>query len=149
MPILYIAINKMNGKRYVGVTRRTIVYRRYMHIWSALHGKKDTVFAKAIRKYEGRTKDGFRFMYADQNEPPIMKYVSDERRVEARKEVLAALARGQKKIKKKIRCVDDDRVFDSITEASKEYGQHISSISAAIYRKGKSGGLTFEFSRAS
>lgn len=51
MAFLYLATNKLNGKRYAGITRRTLGYRRYHHIWNATFGNKGTVFARAIRKH--------------------------------------------------------------------------------------------------
>lgn len=51
MPFVYIAENAINGKSYIGVTgRKTIAKRAYEHGWFARSGK-NTVFAKAIRKY--------------------------------------------------------------------------------------------------
>ena len=50
MPLVYMVINRINGKRYIGVTRKTLEQRRYSHFWAARNGSK-LVFASAIRKY--------------------------------------------------------------------------------------------------
>lgn len=50
MPIVYMAVNRINGKRYIGVTSKTLEQRCYGHFWAAKNGSK-MVFASAIRKY--------------------------------------------------------------------------------------------------
>ncbi len=50
MALVYMATNIINGKRYIGVSRRTIEYRRYHHFFHAKKGGS-TIFARAIRKY--------------------------------------------------------------------------------------------------
>lgn len=55
--IVYIAVNKFNGHRYVGLTRLTLEKRRQRHISHAAHGR-DQHFYRAIRKYGA---DAFEF----------------------------------------------------------------------------------------
>lgn len=52
MPIIYQALNTVNGKRYIGATKHSLSHRRYQHL-STARGKKPgcRVFAAAIRKY--------------------------------------------------------------------------------------------------
>jgi hypothetical protein len=52
-PIVYLATNLTNGKRYIGATSRSLEVRRYEHEWCALKGKASTCrfFHAAIRKY--------------------------------------------------------------------------------------------------
>lgn len=50
--IVYLATNRVNGKRYVGVTSKKLAERRYFHEWGALKGRATCrVFHQAIRKY--------------------------------------------------------------------------------------------------
>lgn len=52
MWIIYLAKNRINGRRYVGATRKTLEHRRKRHIYDATHGKAYCrVFHAAIRKY--------------------------------------------------------------------------------------------------
>lgn len=48
--VLYQAVNKLNGKRYVGITRQGLSTRAYKHLYLARHGKGRRLGA-AIRKY--------------------------------------------------------------------------------------------------
>jgi predicted GIY-YIG superfamily endonuclease len=57
VPIVYLATNKVNGKIYIGVTKRTLMQRASGHFTQAKRGVK-LVFYDAIRKY-GR--DSFEF----------------------------------------------------------------------------------------
>lgn len=50
MAIVYQATNLVNGKRYIGVTSKTLERRRYGHHYDARKGR-NKVFSKAIRKY--------------------------------------------------------------------------------------------------
>lgn len=54
--VVYQAVNKKNGKRYVGITGRALAKRRHEHVRDALAGKGRGAFAHAIRKYGA---DGF------------------------------------------------------------------------------------------
>jgi hypothetical protein len=46
---------------------------------------------------------------------------------------------------KRVVCVDTGEVYQSITEAANACGKHVSLVSAAIHRGGKSGGKRFQF----
>jgi group I intron endonuclease len=59
---LYVAENKLNGKRYVGITGRSILRRWTEHMSHAKLGHNEGVFYKAIRKYGP---DGFDVYEAD------------------------------------------------------------------------------------
>jgi group I intron endonuclease len=48
--LIYQAVNLVNGKRYIGVTIRTLHRRRREHFNAAAKGS-DTVFHRAIQKY--------------------------------------------------------------------------------------------------
>lgn len=52
MAIVYMATNKINGKRYIGVTKFILRKRVTQHFYYAFQGKRyDSIFYKAIRKY--------------------------------------------------------------------------------------------------
>jgi group I intron endonuclease len=56
--IIYVARNRVNGKRYVGQTIKGRVHRKCDHAYSARRGSR-SVFHAAIRKYG---EDGFEFI---------------------------------------------------------------------------------------
>ena len=93
----------------------------------------------------GVTNTDLRFMFADQAEPPRKRERTPEEIERQRQGVLAALARGLKTNSKPVLCVDDGRVFETITEAARAVGASVSSVSSAIYRNGKCAGLRFKF----
>lgn len=49
--IVYMATNRNNGKRYIGVTRFPIMQRARYHAFCARQGKNNGAFHRAIRKY--------------------------------------------------------------------------------------------------
>lgn len=51
MGIIYRAINKINGKGYIGLTTRSLQERKDEHIKSARIESDNYYFHKAIRKY--------------------------------------------------------------------------------------------------
>lgn len=62
---LYVAENKLNGKRYVGITGRSILRRWTEHISQARLGHNEGIFYKAIRKYGEDKFDVYEADYAD------------------------------------------------------------------------------------
>ncbi len=58
-PLVYMATNLVNGKRYIGITIGYLCHRKAKHINNARHGReKGMAIVKAIRKYG---EDMFRF----------------------------------------------------------------------------------------
>lgn len=52
MAIVYMATNAVNGKRYIGVTKRTLAERKYQHLHDAKAGRRGCrIFFAAINKY--------------------------------------------------------------------------------------------------
>lgn len=49
--IVYMAVNQVNGKRYIGITSRYLCWRKYGHFASAEKNNSPTYFHRAIRKY--------------------------------------------------------------------------------------------------
>lgn len=91
-----------------------------------------------------KTATGLRFRYAD--EPARDKHKKTKAQLtDIRARQAAGLAKSWAKTQKRVRCIDDGRVFDSITHAADAIGKHVSLVSASIYRKGRCGGLRFEF----
>jgi group I intron endonuclease len=48
---VYLVTNRVNGKRYVGITTKTLAQRWYEHCWLAEHGGTQALY-KAIRKHD-------------------------------------------------------------------------------------------------
>ena len=57
--IVYMAINKINGKIYIGQTVKKLSSRKHEHINHAMIGRYTMPFHKAIRKYGGEEFDWF------------------------------------------------------------------------------------------
>jgi len=51
MGYIYLITNKINNKKYVGQTTKTIIQRWERHCYDALNNRDDFYFHKAIRKY--------------------------------------------------------------------------------------------------
>lgn len=49
--IVYLAVNKINGKKYIGITSRSIKDRKREHRCHAMKGVNQGAFYRAIRKY--------------------------------------------------------------------------------------------------
>lgn len=57
--LVYLAVNKVNGKRYIGMTRQTLARRKSQHLNMARkEADQYSIFHKAIRKYGA---DAFEF----------------------------------------------------------------------------------------
>lgn len=93
----------------------------------------------------GETSTGLRFMYADEDAPPERTVKSLEELARAMEKRDAALKRGVEKNSKGVLCLDDGRKFASISAAAREYGVHLSQVSAAIHRAGRTAGRQFVF----
>ena len=51
MGYIYLITNKINNKKYVGQTTKTVIKRWEKHCYDALNNRDDFYFHKAIRKY--------------------------------------------------------------------------------------------------
>src|SRR5271157_1877326 len=53
MPVVYMATNTVNGKRYIGYTSKTLEMRKASHFHAARNSKlrKRMVFSRALNKY--------------------------------------------------------------------------------------------------
>ncbi len=74
---VYMAVNKINGKRYIGVTGRTVELRAFEHVRDALKGIGRGAFAHAIRKYGA---DGFDWLVVSDHDAG-REAVAEEKRL--------------------------------------------------------------------
>ena len=92
------------------------------------------------------TRAGLRFMYAD-TESPVVPYVRTAAEVAAFRERQEAGRRKAVEAQSKlVSCVDCDVVYSSVSDAARAHSTHVSNVSAAIHRGGKSKGHKFSFS---
>lgn len=94
---------------------------------------------------DGDMLKGKHFMYADMPAPAIKRARSADQIAAQKAASMAALKRGVETNRKRVICTDNNMVFDSITAAAESCKRNIASVSAAIHRGGKSGGLAFCF----
>jgi hypothetical protein len=88
---------------------------------------------------------GLSFMFADAEEPPVMKQRTAEELESQKKARLAGLERGRDTNRKKVICLDTGQEFSSLTEASTFAGVTVTSVTASIIRSGRAGGYRFVF----
>lgn len=93
----------------------------------------------------GHTNSGLKFMFADADEPVIRRKKTDEEVAAYRLAISNGLKAAQNKNRKRVICLDTGSEFDSLSQAAKEYGLTITSITEAIKRKGKAAGVSFRF----
>jgi hypothetical protein len=143
---VYVATNLVNGHRYVGVTTRPLSVRRRCHVRAAHDGSKGRLHA-AIRKYGP---DALRFSVVAQ-ELTLAKALATETR-------LIALWRPEYNVttggehprgvqawnRRPVTCLEDGRVFDSMTDAAIFYRVAVSEICKAVNaERGKVSGRHF------
>lgn len=139
-----MATNTLNGKRYIGVSKRGLAARRRTHYYDVRIGNyRCPLFHRAIHKYGN---DAFKweilsefssFQEMMDEEIKLIAELSPEYNItkggggtlgvsnplkeEHKKKVVSALVRGQLKIKKKVRLVESGEIFDSIALAARKY----------------------------
>lgn len=134
MPIVYMATNAANGKRYIGVTKFSLKRRKGQHIRSALSYNMQFRFYHAIRKYGAE-----RFSWTILREVPTQQDALEleKKLVEELKPEYNATAGGGGTTgcihkawnKKKILCLEDGLVFESATAAAKFYSVGVATLS--------------------
>lgn len=92
----------------------------------------------------GTTQSGLAFCLVGRQHP-VKKELSPERKAAAKVLVLAALKRGLLKTRKRVICLDNNVVYESISAAARSVGRSVESVSASIRRNGKCGKKTFKF----
>lgn len=165
--IIYIATNTANFKYYVGATSRGLEARKRQHLYDVKSGNhRCRVFHDAIKKYG---EDSFRWsvlctassfdeMMAKEiniisNLKPAYNMTSGgggtlgfscgPLNANHRNQVIAALVRGQKKIKKRVILVESGEIFDSIIMAAKKYHLDEKYLYLCIKGGHTCGGFTF------
>ena len=68
--ICYVATHNDNGKRYVGITKRSLKARRSQHERDAANNRLDTPFHKALRQYGN---DAFTWRVVAEGEDEVIK----------------------------------------------------------------------------
>lgn len=92
----------------------------------------------------GATLSGIGFALVDRG-PVQKKELTPEQRADGVARRNAALKRGLLKTSKRVICLDDNTVYDSISDAARAIGRCVESVSASIHRQGKTGGKSFRF----
>ncbi len=94
---------------------------------------------------DGDALKGKHFMYADMDAPVVKSQRTAEQIARQKAGSLAGLKKAVTKTRKQVIRLDNNMVFDSITEAAKSVGAHVASVSDAIHRNGTSKGVAFCF----
>jgi hypothetical protein len=77
---------------------------------------------------------------------PVQKHgLTQEQRVAGKAARDSALKKCQLKTSKPVICLDDNMVYESISDAARAIGRCVESVSASIRRNGKTGGKRFRF----
>lgn len=94
----------------------------------------------ALCRGGGRSVSGFSFTFVGQS-PVVKRGMS----AEGRKKQNEARLRGVLKNSKRVICLDDNVVYESISDAARAIGRCVESVSASIRRNGRTGGKAFRF----
>ena len=132
MAYIYQATNKINGKKYIGQTTYDKLRKRITtHIWYAKHKESNLPFSNAIRKYG---KENFDWTILEECDPSVrgereifwIEKVKPEYNStkggdggtlgrpcsEKTKKLIS------QKVGKRVKCIENEKVFNSIKEAS-------------------------------
>jgi predicted transcriptional regulator len=102
---------------------------------------------RQLCRFGGASGSGFMFTLVG-HDPVKKKELSREQRLAGIALRDAALKRARKTTSKRVICLDDNMVYDSISDAARSIGRCVESVSASIRRKGKAGGKSFRFVEA-
>jgi predicted transcriptional regulator len=182
--IVYIATNKLNGKRYIGATRHSVEYRRARHIYDSKNKNLCRVFGAALRKYgddgfvwnilaecssrEEMMREEVRLIaemkpeynitiggqgvlgvpYTDERRAKLSKALKGRKMTPAQRAAnLILMRRLSVQHQRPIVCLTDGRFFASCKEACEFYGITSSNIrSVAAGEQATTKGLSFAFS---
>jgi predicted GIY-YIG superfamily endonuclease len=131
--LVYLATNLINGKRYVGLTKESLRRRRTKHFAQTRFGRK-TRICSALRKYGF---DMFRWTVlstwptieeAAREEIRLIALWKPEYNVSAGGD-LGPTAVSWSKIQRKVICLDDGEIYDSVVNCARAYGVGHSNIS--------------------
>jgi len=139
MPVVYMATNTVNGKRYIGATKFTLEKRKTAHLYAACRGSQDCgKFYNALRKYGSE-----RFSWVT-----LAEYAHISEAFETEKRLISDLkpeynitsgGRGAFSSAcsvtpwncKKIMCLEDGLVFDTLEAAASFYSTRSGNLSDA------------------
>jgi hypothetical protein len=128
--IVYLATNTVNGKRYVGATSQRFSRRRNHHLSDARRGvQTNSPFHSAIRKY-GEEAFKWTVIATAKSLSEMMKKeirIISIRKPEYNVSAGGCIAGGTNKTS--VLCLEDGRIFKSLTSAADFYDVHLSDIS--------------------
>lgn len=131
---VYQATNKVNGKRYIGVTGLGLPTRKKRHLYTASHGHKGCPrFHAAIRKYGPKS---FKWQILATFSLKVMAYHHEMVLVDTIEPEYNVHRGGQSgpnepHNKKPVICLNDGLVYESATAAARKYGLDNSEVSKA------------------
>lgn len=131
MSVVYMAINILNGDRYIGVTKFTMKKRMGGHKTQALGEKRETKFSRAIRKYGW---DNFTWVELAQYKTFDDALSGEIYFIDKLKPEYNLTAGGEgtsghpSHNRKKVMCLNDGKIFDSGLAAAKFYGADFSEV---------------------
>lgn len=139
MPVVYMATNVIDGKRYIGATKHTLDIRKDKHLHNAFRANRDCgYFYAALRKHGA---DNFDWRLLKQCNSVDEAFSEEVRFIADLKPEYNLTTGGDRphplvrKPTKKVICLDDGRIFDSATLAAEAYSSCQSTISQACTGK--------------
>lgn len=141
MPIVYCATNVMNGKHYIGASKNPLKTRMAQHINNAKNASSSGRFYAAIRKYGA---DCFLWETLASVDTAHEAFMREQRLVAAMHPEYNIKEGGEcgggqlAWNRKKVICLEDGKIFDSITEAASFYRLDLSTLSKVIRGIGSS-----------
>lgn len=134
---IYMATNSLNGKRYVGVTRRGMPYRRKRHLYlAAQDGRQCPRFYDAIRKHGPLA---FQWTILAIVDTQAEAYLIEGERVATLVSEYNSCRGGrvgpdEAWNKKRVICLEDGLIFESAAEASRFYDCDFSEVCKSCRR---------------
>ena len=131
---IYMATNRLNGKRYIGVTGKGLKLRRARHLYRASIGDRGCPrLYDALRKYGAKN---FKWQVLATFAFKEMAYHHEFVLVEKLKPEYNVYEGGnagpdEAPNKKPVICLNDGKIYDSATEAARAYGCDNSEVSKA------------------
>jgi len=128
MPVVYMATNTVNGKRYIGATKFSLEARKLAHLKKCKSKCRGCPkFYAALKKYGP---DNFAWMMLAKYETVEEAFAAEERLIAELKPEYNLINGGQAVTphtnQKPVTCLEDGNVFDSIADAARHYSVHAS-----------------------
>lgn len=150
MAIVYLARNKRNGKRYVGVTSRTLKYRSGRHMDLARKGGRQCPkFYDAVRKY-GAAAFVWDVVYRCETMAEAWGLERDLIQQWRPEYNISAGGKGAMGFpawnRRRVICLEDGKIYPTVTAAAKAYGSDAPEITRACRSKiGTAAGKHFQY----